>query len=319
MFFWQGDINWRHNLAGAPQLWLPVGILFLIGLIYCCRNCFYGLAEIRCKLRSRVEKLSSRKTPSPEGEEANGNWTIFRKRGDYNLRESKRLSKNNYGSSFLLLIWLAVMLLPTIVSAEGIPHALRSIVAVPAVMIIAAIGLEWFVQKFKNWLEKQQKLYPQSRAQLLRIKKELIAFLIIFLISIAGFNFNQYFFRWANNPYVYYAFAGNYAEIGNYLNKLPTQVPKYVIVNASGVDVYGIPMPAQTVMFLTKTWLPQWQNEKNLHYILPDKTNEISCAESCIITMLETDKWLRKELKQQIPGLIADPSPGFVMLKLKYE
>lgn len=30
-FFWHGDYNWRHNLAGAPQVLWPVGILFVIG------------------------------------------------------------------------------------------------------------------------------------------------------------------------------------------------------------------------------------------------------------------------------------------------
>ncbi|MFC1625338.1 ArnT family glycosyltransferase [Patescibacteria group bacterium] len=33
MFFFIGDSNWRHNFSGAPQLWWPVAILFLIGFI----------------------------------------------------------------------------------------------------------------------------------------------------------------------------------------------------------------------------------------------------------------------------------------------
>src|SRR3990167_2287305 len=32
MFNFAGDFNWRHNLAGSPQLWWPVGLLFLIGI-----------------------------------------------------------------------------------------------------------------------------------------------------------------------------------------------------------------------------------------------------------------------------------------------
>lgn len=32
MFNIAGDFNWRHNLTGSPQLWWPVGILFLIGI-----------------------------------------------------------------------------------------------------------------------------------------------------------------------------------------------------------------------------------------------------------------------------------------------
>ncbi len=32
MFNFVGDFNWRHNFAGSPELWWPVGILFLIGI-----------------------------------------------------------------------------------------------------------------------------------------------------------------------------------------------------------------------------------------------------------------------------------------------
>ena len=32
MFFLFGDFNWRHNFAGSPELWWPLGLLFLIGI-----------------------------------------------------------------------------------------------------------------------------------------------------------------------------------------------------------------------------------------------------------------------------------------------
>lgn len=32
MFVWHGDPSWRQNMAGAPELWRPVGVLFLLGL-----------------------------------------------------------------------------------------------------------------------------------------------------------------------------------------------------------------------------------------------------------------------------------------------
>lgn len=38
MFNIAGDFNWRHNLAGSPQLWWPVGILFLIGVWQAFKN-----------------------------------------------------------------------------------------------------------------------------------------------------------------------------------------------------------------------------------------------------------------------------------------
>lgn len=38
MFNIVGDFNWRHNFAGSPQLFLPVGILFLLGILICAKR-----------------------------------------------------------------------------------------------------------------------------------------------------------------------------------------------------------------------------------------------------------------------------------------
>src|SRR5208337_2759575 len=45
MFNIHGDNNWRHNVSGAPELFWPLGILFLIGIIG-------GLYSLRKKWRS---------------------------------------------------------------------------------------------------------------------------------------------------------------------------------------------------------------------------------------------------------------------------
>jgi len=38
MFNIIGDLNWRHNFAGYPQLLLPVGILFILGILICAKR-----------------------------------------------------------------------------------------------------------------------------------------------------------------------------------------------------------------------------------------------------------------------------------------
>ncbi len=35
----RGDCNWRHNLSGSPQLFFPIGILFILGLAIGFRRC----------------------------------------------------------------------------------------------------------------------------------------------------------------------------------------------------------------------------------------------------------------------------------------
>ena len=45
---------------------------------------------------------------------------------------------------------------------------------------------------------------------------------------------------------------------------------------SNGVEVRGIPMPAQTVMFITDTFTLKKQAEKNIHYLLPDQEKDRS-------------------------------------------
>jgi 4-amino-4-deoxy-L-arabinose transferase-like glycosyltransferase len=35
MLLIRGDSNWRHNVSGSAELWLPVGLLLIAGLIFC--------------------------------------------------------------------------------------------------------------------------------------------------------------------------------------------------------------------------------------------------------------------------------------------
>ena len=84
-----------------------------------------------------------------------------------------------------------------------------------------------------------------------------------------------YFVLWGQNHNVYGAFSANYVEIGRQLNALPKELPKYVVVEARGADVRGLPMPTQTVMFITDTFTPKKQKEKNIFYILPEQINQI--------------------------------------------
>ena len=87
--------------------------------------------------------------------------------------------------------------------------------------------------------------------------------------------YTTYFIKWGQNPNTADAFAADYVKIGRELKNLPKELPKYVVVEASGIDVRGIPMPAQTVMFITDTFTSEKQQEKNIHYVLLTQLNQI--------------------------------------------
>jgi 4-amino-4-deoxy-L-arabinose transferase-like glycosyltransferase len=225
MFNFAGDGNWRHNIAGAPELYLPVGVLFLLGIIL--GACFL----LRRKASSQ----------SPDG-------SI----GDY----GPDIRDRAFGL-WLIFAWFILALLPAAASDEGIPHALRSILMLPPAIFFAALAGIFAYRKIRD-----------------NGFKKTAATLALLFVAIVGVNaYVSYFIVWAKNPNVYWAFNENYVEIGAQINALPTSTPKYVVVTAGGVLARGIPVPAETVMFVTDSFTTPTQSAKHITYLLP---NEIS-------------------------------------------
>jgi hypothetical protein len=183
--FWSGDYNWRHNLAGAPQLLWPIGILFIIGFAV-------SIKEIICRKARALE-----------------HW--------------------------FLILGFFLMSLPEILTVEGLPHALRSIGTIPFVFMFSGLGVRFVLSEIKS-----------------SVRKIFINIAIgLILITLGWLGAFQYFYLWDNRPEVKDAFSQGLVDIGNYLNLLPRHTVKTVIVNLGGVLVDGIPMPAQTVKFIT--------------------------------------------------------------------
>src|SRR3989344_1476196 len=61
------------------------------------------------------------------------------------------------------------------------------------------------------------------------LKKETTLFFIVFLIFVGGYNFNQYFTRWASNQAVANAFSLGHVSIAMYLNDLPEETKIYAL------------------------------------------------------------------------------------------
>ncbi len=76
-------------------------------------------------------------------------------------------------------------------------------------------------------------------------------------------------------------------------------------------------MPAQTVMFITKTWLPEWRERKNIFYVDSSEVEpliaDISQKENFYIALLENDIPLRILIKEKIPDLSTDMASGNVI------
>ncbi len=223
MFNFVGDWNWRHNFAGRPEVFWPVGILLWIGTLLMIRAVWKKFAH----------------------EEDKG----------YALPAT------------LTLAWALLAALPVITSNEGLPHALRSILFLPIVMLLAGWGASWFYEKILH-------LSRISRNGNRLVKTIQICGIILFALLTLEAS-TTYFILWGKNPNTQGAFTADQVRLGKELLALPRETPKYVVIEAGGVDVRGIPMPSQTVMFITDTFTAEGQAKKNIYYVLPKDENSI--------------------------------------------
>jgi hypothetical protein len=248
MFNFFGDWNWRHNYSGAPELFWPLGILFLVGLAISLRRLF-----------------------------------------------SKKCIGETYVSYATLLLWFLFMLLPEALTFEGVPHALRAIGVIPAVMIISAIGGVWAY----DWLR------PRTS------KMALMSISIIFVAIIVIQGYWQYFIAWAQNPNVQEAFTVRYVDVANLAVSFPAGYQTVIIVNEDGVPVPypdGIPMPAQTVIFaetahcyksyclIDKTWY-----SPHSAYLKPDQLDQIVCRRKTVVIPMKNEQTIFDQLSQICP------------------
>ena len=280
-----GDYNWRHNLPGSPQIFYLLIPFFLIGLGWCA-----------CQ--------------------------IFRKE---NYKEKGFFSATVF---WTLLIWFGAMLMPSIMTNEGLPHALRTIGAIPPSYIFTGLGFYLILSRLMLFPRKLASLklrrsgresrpikstwipacsLPRSCGARMTNEntKIILGFLVfIFLIIISCLSYRQYFIQWGFNKETRGAFTQLFVDQANYLNSLPANMNKYVLVNEGGVRVpypNGIPMPAQTIIFLT-------QDQPSIKYLSPDPGNVSYLPDkNSVILPMNPNEEIFKTLKQKFPqGRVED-------------
>jgi 4-amino-4-deoxy-L-arabinose transferase-like glycosyltransferase len=120
--------------------------------------------------------------------------------------------------SALPLIWLGVMILPTLVT-EHAPHFGRAIGATPALALLCALG---------GWT-----LWQGAR----RLGRQWIEVAVVLLLAI-GLAFSgistarTYFLTWGGSPDLFYAYDVGLAEIAEHMNNLPADEDVYLTPTA---------------------------------------------------------------------------------------
>ena len=193
---------------------------------------------------------------------------------------------------WLIAVWTLALMLPAALTREGIPHALRTIGMIPPLVLLAGLGADRVRMSIGQWIEKKKALWPEYTGQLGRLRYELLFLFFLVLLAVPFMTYRTYFLHWSNHPKTYEAFDTSNYHMGQYLAGLPKEIKKYVVVNARGVDVRGIPMPSQTVMFVTDSFTPAGQSSANIHYIVVEPGHaplptEIASAEKTVIAFID--------------------------------
>jgi 4-amino-4-deoxy-L-arabinose transferase-like glycosyltransferase len=172
-----GDQNFRHNYPPYALLDPISGTAFVFGFIYSLITIF-KLAYLRFKKKIRDTKLDIH---------------IF------------------------LMAWFFAMLVPEFLTAEGNPHALRSIGTLPVVFVFTSLTFTYLLNHTKN-----------STALFRKVNLSLIIFA---LIALGLFNSIKYHYFWANKPIVGSSFNKNITDMSKFIQTMPKEQEKFVITS----------------------------------------------------------------------------------------
>jgi len=149
-----------------------------------------------------------------------------------------------------LVLWLALGMVPAAAATEA-PHALRAILMLPAACLLAALGAGQVYGWLRRWV-------PAGGLQ---------AVAAVVLLGLCYQPFHAYFGVWASNPNTAEAFDSRYAELARRIAAAPPEQPKLVVAALAGMQVGGLPIQLQPVMFLTGSYTARERRETRIRYI----------------------------------------------------
>jgi hypothetical protein len=125
------------------------------------------------------------------------------------------------------------MLLPNLLSVEGVPHALRSCGVLPAVVLLAGSGAA---------------IIEASLAR--RFGRRAAAALAITLgLGLAGLTGYRHFVVWGQDARLFAEHDGAYRAAARALNQAPPGVERFLVANGTGYDIYGQPAEVHAYLF----------------------------------------------------------------------
>ena len=150
----------------------------------------------------------------------------------------------------LLTAMIVVAAIPAVLTDDGVPHALRSLMMVPAVVLLAGYAAEWAYGHA-----------PKSVG---------IAAALILGVLCIQHAFHTYFDLWANDSHLPPNYCASIVKLAEQYNAIPPQDRGYIAVTSTGPSANGIPVMFQPFVYLTHSYTARQQQETNIHYVTPE-------------------------------------------------
>lgn len=156
------------------------------------------------------------------------------------------------GDAVVVVLFVAA-LLPAAASGEGMPHALRGILLIVPVFLMTSFGV--------------MRAFNELHLRGMRVAAHV---LLIGLVAY-GFAFTAVRYpTYATRLETYHEFTTPYLETGREILQRDRSRDAYVIVPEGDVLIDGIPVAAQTVMFVTDTGTPAKRERERVFYVTDD-------------------------------------------------
>jgi 4-amino-4-deoxy-L-arabinose transferase-like glycosyltransferase len=211
----------------------------------------------------------------------------------------KRKKKTDLFDASLLaqsIFW--VMLIPGVMSIEGIPHALRIIGVIPAIFIFIAIPFDYFLRLYRKIGFSQTLKQKTWRYSITGIS--IIAISLVVLIN-GIVQVVSYFYEWAEDEKTIQSFDRKAYEYGKLIQGINPKennfliIPDYHYITADGKES-GL-KPAE---------LAGYPNIKNFTFRHPAQSFKEDPCENALYLFFETDEETVKNFGEKCPNLQAE-------------
>lgn len=259
-FFVHGDANQRHNHGALPLLPAVWSILFGLGIII-------SLKEI---IENIIQKIKKRKKYKPS---------------------------NLFQISIFAQAGFWIMLIPGVLSIEGIPHALRIIGAIPAVFLITVLPFEYAINLYEKIRKsKNLKLKPWRWNVL---KGSVIGLIALVFISglLQGY---LYFGVWAKDEKTLGAFERKLFDLGFTIKQQTPKENNFIVVP----DPVSISEDKRSSSYKTTEFIA-YPEYRKFFFLHPLDAIRYSTCDDALYVFAEADEWLIESFKIKCPELEA--------------